>query len=88
MVSENLKSFQEEVEKNIMVFKPVKVGEKEIYPLVEVVEINLTNFHAQYLEPIALVVVDDDDKYLVPLDEKEPSPELLDLVPDNFHHLV
>ena len=30
MVSENLKSFQEEVEKNIMVFKPVKVGEKEI----------------------------------------------------------
>ncbi|MDD1763951.1 MAG: hypothetical protein LUQ70_04480 [Methanobacteriaceae archaeon] len=80
MVLENLKSFQEEMEKSILTLKPIKVGKKEIYPLVKVTEINLNSFHARSIEPIALLVVENDEKYLISFDEKEPSPELLNLV--------
>ena len=80
MVLENLKSFQEEMEKSILTLKPIKVGEKEIYPLVKVTEINLTSFHARSVEPIALLVVENDEKYLISFDEKKPSSELLGLV--------
>ncbi len=80
MILENIESFQEGLEKNILNLKSIRVGEKEIYPLVKVVQIDQTGFHAQSIEPIALVVIENGDKYLISLDEQELSPELLDLV--------
>jgi hypothetical protein len=80
MVLENLKNIPEDIEKDILALKPIKVGKKEIYPLVKVIEINRTRFHAGSIEPIALLVVENDGKYLISLNENEPSPELLDMV--------
>lgn len=77
---ENIESCQEGIKENILNLKPIRVGEKEIYPLVKVVEIDLTSIHAHYVEPIALVVIENDEKYLIPLDGEELSPDLLDLV--------
>jgi hypothetical protein len=80
MIWRNLESFQEGMAQNILNLKSIQVGEKEIYPLVKVVEIDLAGFHAQSIEPIALVIIEKDDKYLISLSEQEPSPDLLDLV--------
>jgi len=80
MVLENMKNIREDIEQNILTLKPIKVDKKEIYPLVKVTKINRAHFHAGSIEPIALVVVENDGKYLISLDEKESSPELLDLV--------
>jgi hypothetical protein len=80
MALENLESCQDGIREKIRDLLPIAVGEKEIYPLVKVVEIEQTSFHAQYIEPIALVVVENDEKYLIPLDGEELSPDLLDLV--------
>lgn len=80
MAFKNLESCQDGIREKIKDLKPIAVGEKEIYPLVKVVEIDLTGFHAQYIEPIALVVVENGEKYIIPLDGEELSPDLLDLV--------
>ncbi|MEN6330294.1 MAG: hypothetical protein ABFC91_08390 [Methanobacteriaceae archaeon] len=80
MVLDRIESLQKGILKNILPLKAIRVGEKDIHPLVKVVEIDSHGFHANYLEPIALLVIENDEKYLISLDEKEPSPDLLDLV--------
>jgi hypothetical protein len=80
MILENLEFCQEGIEESIRNTKSIKVGEKEIHLLVKVVEIELTGFYAHYLEPIALVVIENDEKYLISINGEEHSSDLKNLV--------
>ncbi|MDP3065111.1 MAG: hypothetical protein Q8N08_00040 [Methanobacteriaceae archaeon] len=70
----------ENIKKEIVTLDPIKVEKKNLYPVVEVLEIYKGKFYLLSSSPIALVVVEGDEKYLLSLDDSEPSPELLDLV--------
>ncbi|HMK53323.1 MAG TPA: hypothetical protein VK444_00930 [Methanobacteriaceae archaeon] len=80
MEFKSFKHFPENVKKEIVTLKPIKVEKRKLYPLVEVLEIKEGKFNLLSVSPIALVVVEGDEKYLLSLDGNEPSPELLNLV--------
>ncbi len=76
----NFEHFPDNIKKEIVTLKPIDVEKKRLYPVVKVLEIQEGNYYSLSISPIALVVVEDGEKYLLSLDEEEPSPELLELV--------
>lgn len=76
----NFEHFPENIKKEIVTLNPINVEKKRLYPVVKVLEIQEGKYYSLSIFPIALVVVEDGEKYLLSLDEEEPSPELLELV--------
>jgi uncharacterized spore protein YtfJ len=64
----------------IEVGKPFKIDERVFYPLVKVFHWKYRQTESYSLSPIALVVVEGEMKYLLPLDEVDSPQELLDMV--------
>jgi hypothetical protein len=77
---EKIETCQGGMEGKIVKLQPIGVDGKEIYPLVRVVEIDGTGFHAQYIEPIALVVVENGEKYVISITGEDLSSDLWDMV--------
>lgn len=57
-----------------------KADEKIIYPVIRILHYQDSYFETKSLTPIALIVKEDNEKYLIPLQEEEISEEFLDLV--------
>jgi uncharacterized spore protein YtfJ len=70
----------EGLKKDIEVGKPIEIGERTIYPLVEVSELKGPSYEFMSIVPIALVVVEGENKYILALNEKEVSRDLMELV--------
>jgi uncharacterized spore protein YtfJ len=70
----------EECGKEIKVGKPIEIGERTIYPLVEVNELKDPSYEFMSIIPIALVVVEGENKYMLTLDEDKISEELMELI--------
>jgi uncharacterized spore protein YtfJ len=66
--------------KDIEVGKPIEIGKRTIYPIVEVGELKGPSYEFMSILPIALVVVEGEDKYILALNEKEVSRDLMELV--------
>lgn len=66
--------------KDIEVRKPIEIGERTFYPIVEVSELKGPSYEFMSIQPIALVVVEGKDKYILALNEKEISKDLMELV--------
>jgi uncharacterized spore protein YtfJ len=70
----------EGLKKDIEVGKPIEIDERTIYPLVEVSELKGPSYEFMSIVPIALVVVEGENKYILALNEKEVSRDLMELV--------
>jgi|APFre7841882630_1041343.scaffolds.fasta_scaffold24533_3 uncharacterized spore protein YtfJ len=70
----------EGLKKDIEVGKPIEIGERTIYPIVEVGESKGPSYEFMSIVPIALVVVEGENKYMFALNEKEVSRELMELI--------
>jgi len=66
--------------KDIEVRKPIEIGERTFYPIVEVSELKGPSYEFMSIQPIALVVVEGKDKYILALNEKDISKDLMELV--------
>jgi uncharacterized spore protein YtfJ len=64
----------------IKVGNPIEIGERTIYPLVEVSELKDHSYEFISIIPIAMVIVEGKNKYMFALDEKEISEELMELI--------
>ncbi len=64
----------------IKVGKPFKIEGRVFYPLVKIIHLKYHSAESYYLSPVALVVVEGDLKYLLPLDEVDSPQDLLDMV--------
>lgn len=68
------------IEDDIRVGKPFNIEGRSFYPLVKVFHWKGHHAESYSLFPVALVVLEGQMKYLLPLDELDSSQELLDLV--------
>jgi uncharacterized spore protein YtfJ len=68
------------LKKEIEIGKPVKIGERILYPIVEVRELKDPSYEIMSIIPIAIVVVEGKDKYMLALNEKEVSRDLMEIV--------
>ncbi len=66
--------------REIKVGKPFKIDDRIFYPLVKVFQYDHRQMEYYSLSPMALVVVENDLKYLLPFEEIECPEELLNLV--------
>ena len=70
----------EGLKKDIEVGKSIEIGERTIYPIVEVGKLKGPSYEFMSIVPIALVVVEGENKYMFALNEKEVSSDLLELI--------
>jgi len=68
------------INQDIKIGKPFKIGERVFHPLVKILQWKNHQIESYYLSPVAIVVVEGDMKYLLPLDEVENPEELMDMV--------
>ncbi|MGZ7044645.1 MAG: hypothetical protein ACXVHM_08620 [Methanobacterium sp.] len=68
------------LKKDIEVGKPIEIGERTIYPIVEVSELKGSSYEFMNIVPIALVVVEGENKYMFALNEKEVSRDLMEFI--------
>jgi uncharacterized spore protein YtfJ len=68
------------LKKDIEVGKPIEIGERTIYPIVEVSELKGSSYEFMSIVPIALVVVEGENKYMFALNEKEVSRDLMEFI--------
>jgi hypothetical protein len=76
----NLFNEFEGVKKDIEVGKPIEIAKRILYPVVEVSEIKGPSYEFMSIVPIAIVVVEGDNKYMLALNEKEVSRDIMELV--------
>jgi len=76
----NLLNEFEGVKKDIEVGKPIEIAKRILYPVVEVSEIKGPSYEFMSIVPIAIVVVEGDNKYMLALNEKEVSRDIMELV--------
>lgn len=61
-------NFQKEIIKG----KPIKVNQRTIYPVIQINYITIKDiFWFESVTPIAIAVIEPDEKYFVPLNEEE-----------------
>jgi hypothetical protein len=64
----------------IKVGKPFKIDERVFHPLVKVLDLKHHQGEYYSLSPVAIVVVEGEMKYLLPLEEVENPEELMDMI--------
>lgn len=68
------------IKEKIKVGKPFKIDERTFYPLVKVSCWKYHQTESYSLSPIALVVIEGEMKYLLPMGEVDSPQELMDMV--------
>ena len=60
-------NFQEDIVKG----KPLKIGKRTIYPVIQLSNIEIKGiFWFESITPVALAVIEPDNRYFIPLDEE------------------
>jgi uncharacterized spore protein YtfJ len=74
--------FIEPPETETIVGKPLHIGDRILYPIVQISKLkDDSNFYGAWISPLAIVVVEAEDKYVLFLtDEDLDSDELLQMV--------
>lgn len=74
------KNLEDYLKKDISKGKPIKVDNRTIYPIIQVLSIEIEDkFRYESLLPIAIAVIESENKYLISLDEENKEiTQLLD----------
>lgn len=71
-MNSKFKSWNNNFQKEIIKGKPIKINQRTIYPVIQINYITIKDiFWFESVTPIAIAVIEPDEKYIVPLNEEE-----------------
>lgn len=68
------------ISEDLKVGKPFEIGNRIFYPIVKIFSLKHSQGEIYSLSPVALVVVENDLKYLIPFEEVENPHELIEMI--------